>query len=114
MQGENWTALRSALHGVQRKGEIRMMGGFFGGCCGFGSLGVLGVVLNLIITVGVILGFVLLIIWLVRRLTPAEKGITSVGGIETPGASAREIVQARYASGEITRDQYQQMLADLS
>jgi uncharacterized membrane protein len=34
----------------------------------------------------------------------------------TPRAemSPKEILQARYARGEITREQYQQMLADLS
>jgi putative membrane protein len=67
-------------------------------------------ILNLVITVGVIIGFVLLVVWLVRRLG-------SEGKASSPGQAAsspREILQTRYARGEITRDQYQQMLADLS
>lgn len=83
------------------------MGGYFGGCCGFGSLGTWGAILNLIITVGILVAFLLLVIWLARRLT------SGVNGMDVSSASPREILQVRYARGEITRDQYQEMLADL-
>ena len=33
---------------------------------------------------------------------------------QAPGQNAREILQVRYARGEITREEYQQMLSDLS
>jgi putative membrane protein len=54
----------------------------------------------------VIVGIIVLIVWAVRR--SSDSGTRPAGG-QTP----REIVQARYARGEITREQYQQMLDDL-
>jgi putative membrane protein len=92
-----------------------MMGGMMGGSgYGFGGLGLIGMILNLVITLGVIVGIVLLVVWLVRRLG-SEGGALQAG----PRAGAgqllpREILQARYARGDITREQYQQMLSDLS
>lgn len=91
------------------------MGGMMGGFgSGFGGLGLIGLILNLAITVGLIVGLVLLIAWLWRRVNQDGQGLTTLrqsGRIET---SPREILQVRYAQGEITREQYQQMLADLS
>jgi len=87
------------------------MGGMMGGY-GYGTFGLIGMILNLVITVGLIVGIVLLAVWLVRRLG-AEGGALS----QKPGQAAfspREILQTRYARGEITREQYQQMLSDLS
>lgn len=74
-----------------------MMGG--GMMYGFGWIG-------LILNVAIIVGIVILVVWAIKRFT---NGNTSPTG-QTP----REILQARYARGEITRDQYQQMLSDLS
>ncbi|NIM94715.1 MAG: hypothetical protein GTO18_13525 [Anaerolineales bacterium] len=90
------------------------MGGFLGGCCGFGSYGALGLFLNLVIIVGIIIGFALLIIFLVRRFSPNGQSPSSLRNKTNAVTSAREIIQARYAKGEITREQYQQMLSDLS
>ena len=57
----------------------------------------------------VLIGIVVLIVWGVNGF--------SGGGINwnRPSAnqSPKEILQARYARGEITREQYQQMLEDL-
>ena len=86
-----------------------MMNGY-----GFGGFGWIGMILNLVITIGVIVGVVLLVVWLVRRSSPGgQASATSfgqTGGQPTP----REILQSRYASGEISRDEYQQVLADIS
>ena len=90
------------------------MGGMFGGCCGFGSFGALGIILNLVITVGLIVGLALLVIWLVRRFSSKGLGLGSLRNIATNGSSPSEILQARYAKGEITREQYLQMTTDLS
>jgi len=90
-----------------------MMGGGMMGGYGFGSFGLIGMILNLVITVGLIVGIVLLVAWLVRRLG-SQGGAFSAG--QQPGQAAiapREILQARYARGEIKRDEYQQMLSDL-
>lgn len=79
---------------------------------GYGTFGLIGMILNLIITVALIAGIAILAIWVVRRL--------STGGREeaTPEAPAqispRELLKIRYARGEITREQYLQMLDDLS
>ena len=89
-----------------------MMGG--SGFGGFGTFGLLGGILNLVITVGVIIGVVLLVIWLVRRLGQnGGVGAAAFGNI--PGTeSPRDIAQLRYARGEITREQFQELLTDLS
>jgi len=91
------------------------MGGMMGGSgYGFGGLGLIGMILNLVITIGVIVGIVLLVVWLARRLG-SEGGALQAGHRSRAGQpSPHEILQTRYASGEITRDQYQQMLSDLS
>jgi putative membrane protein len=88
-----------------------MMHGF--GYGAFGSFGWIGWIVNLVIMLGVIIGFILLVIWAVRRLTSVQgRDFTSVSS--AGGQTAREIVQTRYARGEITRDEYKQMLEDLS
>lgn len=81
-----------------------MMGGNMFGMYGFGGMGLIGLIFNLAILIGI----VILIVWAVKRFN---------SGSPVPGASAqtpREILQSRYARGEITRDQYQQMLSDLT
>ena len=85
-----------------------MMGG--GGFGGFGGFGLFGMILNLLITVAVIIGIVWLVIWLVRRAgTNGPNLYAPTSGVQSP----REIVQARYARGEITREEYQELLANL-
>ena len=89
-----------------------MMGGMMGGY-GFGSFGLIGMILNLVITVGLIVGIGLLVVWLVHRVG-SQGGAFSTS--QQPGQAAiapREILQARYARGEIKRDEYHQMLSDL-
>ncbi len=61
--------------------------------------GIAGMVFGL----AVLLGMVLLVIWAVRQLAPA-------GGT---GSRALEILKERYARGELTREQYEQMRRDL-
>lgn len=91
-----------------------MMGGFGSGFGGFGGFGLIGMILNLALTVGLIVGLALLIAWLWRRVNPDGRGLAARRHLTGTVASAKEILQVRYAQGEITRDQYQQMLADLS
>ncbi len=70
------------------------------GMMGFGLIGLLFNVL-------VLVGIVVLIVW-------AVKSFSSRTHVEARGQSARDILQARYARGEITREQYQEMLKDIS
>jgi len=87
-----------------------MIGTGMMGWGGYGGFGWIGMIINLVITIAVIVGIVWLVIWLVRR---AGSGTATIGQGSTV-QSPREILQARYARGEITRKQYQEILADLS
>lgn len=77
---------------------------------GFGGYGWIGMILNLVITLGVIIGLVLLVVWAVRRTSTNN---AQPGSQNLIGQSARDIAQARYAKGEISREEYQQILSDL-
>ena len=68
-----------------------------------GGFGWIGMIINLLILIGIIV----LIVWAVNRFSG---GLNSSAKNQTP----REILQARYARGEITREQYQQMMKDIS
>ena len=91
-----------------------MMPGFgWNGCCGFGALGGYGWIVNLALSAVILIGLVLLVIWAVRRIANNQPGSsytsTQGHGLNT----AREILQTRYAKGEITREEYQRMLDDV-
>lgn len=90
------------------------MSGFgWNGFCGFGNLGGAGWIINLVLTVGILIGLVVLVVWAVRRIAPGSQLSASTSGSSSGLVAARDILQARYASGEITREQYQQMLEDI-
>ncbi len=83
-----------------------MMGNFGS----FGTMGWIGMIIGLVIMVAVIIGVILLVVWAVRRVN----GNPNNSGIQAPASiTAREIAQARYAKGEINRDEYQRILSDL-
>ncbi len=54
----------------------------------------------------ILLGLALVIRWLWRAGS-------RIGPVQPPDASAMEILKKRYARGEITREQYEQMRRDL-
>lgn len=72
---------------------------------GFGMMGFFGGWIGMLINLAILIGIVVLIVWAVKRFTSSSPSTNT----QTP----REILQARYARGEITREQYQQMLQDL-
>lgn len=81
-----------------------------GGWGGFGSgFGLLGLAFMAVFWVAIIVGVVLVIRWLVQG--PGVQG----GGAGAPGGRSRalEIVMERYAKGEITKEQFDQMKRDL-
>ena len=93
-----------------------MMGDWPGGLMhgyGFGSFGWLGMILMWLIPLGLILLVVMGVVGLVRGFSPTDKGEVIQNVREEPQPSPREILQMRYASGEITREQYLQILDDL-
>jgi uncharacterized membrane protein len=89
-----------------------MMGPGMMGSGGFGTFGLVGMILNLVITAAFIVGIVWLVIWLVRRTGANGNAVfNAASGVRQ---SPREIVGARYTRGEITHEEYQQILADLN
>ena len=86
---------------------------------GFGGIGHPGVFawisvgVGLLITLAVIAVVVMLVILLVRRLGAYPQRTGSPMAPIVPSQSPKDIASARYAKGEITREEYQQILADL-
>jgi putative membrane protein len=94
--------------GMMGFGGFGMMGpGMMGGYGGPYAIGYnpLGAILSLVLWALVIAGIVLLVVWLVRS-----------GHWTGPASgpdSAMEILKARYARGEVTKDQFDAMKRDL-
>lgn len=88
-----------------------MMTGFGLGCFGnWGNYGWLGMLINLVVLLIAIGGVIWLVTWVVRRSDRRAQNPAGIAGV----LSAREIVQARYARGEITREQYLEIINDLN
>jgi putative membrane protein len=75
------------------------------GCFGnLGGYGWIGVLVSLVLVLAVFFGMV----WLIRRSFSTNQGTLAV-----TQPNPDEILRVRYARGEITRDQYLQILEDL-
>ena len=93
-----------------------MMGGWPGSTLhgwGFGSIGWFGLLIMWLMPVGIVSLAILGIIWLVRNYPAISGGTPIINKDEDSPTSPREILQRRYARGDITRDQYLQMLDDV-
>ena len=78
---------------------------------GMYGLGWLGMLLGLLIGVAILVGIILLIVWLARRMNGPHTGpFVGRGPMQF---NAKEILQQRYARGEITLEQYREMLSEL-
>jgi putative membrane protein len=77
--------------------------------------GWIGLILNLVFWVGLIVALILLVVWAIRRARAPAGRVDSATGQPTAGEqnTAREILQARYARGEITREQYALLKQDI-
>ena len=85
------------------------MGGMMNGYGGYGLMGGWGIFFNIIILIGV----VVLIVWAVKQFTRSnDTGPRSSGSSSQP-LSARDILDMRYARGELTREEYQAMMQDI-
>jgi putative membrane protein len=89
-----------------------MMGYWGGLCSGFAGYNPVGAIVGWLVTIGLIAALVLLIVRLACR-SDTHAGTGKSVGTVLPGGSAREVLQLRYARGEITREQYLQMRDDL-
>jgi putative membrane protein len=84
--------------------------GNWGSVGNIGVWGWIGLILNLVFWVGLIAGLILLVVWAIRRARiPAGTGLQTTGQ-----PTAKEILQAKYARGEITREQFQLMKQDIA
>ena len=78
------------------------MMGFFGG-----GLGILGMILSFIFFVAIIIGIIFLIVWLVRR--------ASYSGESIPKTNVSiEILKERYAKGEITKKEFEDIKNEIN
>ena len=94
-----------------------MMGGWPSGMMhgwGFGSIGWFGMILMWLIPVGFVVLVVLGIVGLVRGFSSTGEGNANLNLQVEAQPLPRDILQIRYASGEITREQYLQMSDDLN
>ena len=94
-----------------------MMGGWSSGMMhggGFPPFGWLGMILMWLVTVSFLVLLISGIVGLVRGLTSGVEGQVAPYQQVEAQPSPPEILQIRYARGEITREQYLQMLEDLN
>lgn len=74
------------------------------------GFGWVGMIIVQVINLALIIGFVWLVVWAVRRIN----GSRSESNQAVPAAqSPKDIAKMRYAKGEITQEEYQKLLADL-
>ena len=80
------------------------------GYYGFNGMHLISLIIGSVVCLALLIGLVLLVIWAVRRMSMSS---SHPGAMAPMGQSARDIAQVRYAKGEITREEYQQILTDL-
>jgi uncharacterized membrane protein len=96
-----------------------MMGGGMMGSLGsgMGGLGLFGGLFSLVFSIGLLVVLVLLGIWLWQKVSLTLNSQTTaqplIGTRSGGRQSAREILQIRYARGELTREEFQTTLQDL-
>ena len=88
-----------------------MGGGMLGGS--IGGFGLAGGLIGLLLNIAIIVGIVLLIVWAVKQFNRST-GTSSPAASSNQPVSAREILDVRYARGELTRKEYQTRLSDVS
>jgi uncharacterized membrane protein len=83
--------------------------GTWGSLADFGVGGWIGLILTLIFWVGLIAALTTLVVWAIRRARVPAATLSYASGQPTAGGQdiAKETLQAQYARGEITREQYE-------
>lgn len=93
-----------------------MYGGpMMGGWGGWGGYGLFGFAIGLVFWVALAVGIVLVVRWLVQASNQGRVGggAPQADAGATPRQSALEIVGERYARGEISKDEFEQIKKDL-
>ncbi len=72
------------------------------------ALGLTGGLIGLLFNIAIIVGIVVLIIWAVQKFSSSNANSKAVSSGQP--ASAREILDVRYARGELTTQEYHEML----
>jgi putative membrane protein len=75
----------------------------------FGGWGWIGLILSLIFSVGLIASLALLVVWAIRHSRVSAATVPHVAG----QPSAKDILQAQYARGDITREHYELRKQDI-
>ena len=83
--------------------DVFCSSGTWGSLGDFGVWGGIGLILTLIFWVGLLAGITLLVVRAIRRAQIPAAIVPNATGQST----AKEILQAQYARGEITREQYE-------
>ena len=76
------------------------------------GVGLLSMLIWIVFSVGVVVLIVLAIVWLVRSVSSGGTGPSSPTATQGSG-SAREVLDLRYARGELSREEYLQARHDL-
>jgi putative membrane protein len=73
----------------------------------------MGGFIGLLFNVAILVGIVLLVVWAVQKFSDSTR---SSAPTTSPNQtlSAREILDIRYARGELTREEYQTRLSDMT
>ncbi|MCB9099975.1 MAG: SHOCT domain-containing protein [Anaerolineales bacterium] len=85
-----------------------MMGGTMLGT-GFGLYGLFGILFN----IAILVGMVVLVVWAVQKFTGSRDRSQADDHYHGQTLSARDILDQRYARGELNRDEYQEKLHDI-
>ena len=89
-----------------------MGGGMMGSGYGLGSFGLVGGLIGLLFNIAIIVGVIVLVVWAVQKFSRSS-GTGSQAVSANQPLSAREILDIRYARGELTREEYQAKLGDI-
>lgn len=80
---------------------------------GFGGFGLMGGFIGLLFNVVILVGIVLLVVWAVQQFSSSTRSSAPTAS-PNQTLSAREILDIRYARGELTREEYQTRLTDIT
>ncbi len=87
-----------------------MGGGMMGGSTG--GFGLAGGLIDMLFNIIIIVGIVILIVWTVQKFSSNNIGSDTASSVQP--TSARQILDIRYAKGELSHEEYQNMLHDMS